>query len=161
MTDAAIHDFCLPGLDGGKLCLADHAGRVLLVVNTASECGFTPQYAGLERLWRAYADKGLTVIGCPCDQFGHQEPRDEAGIRRFCQTHYGVTFPMSARIEVNGAHAHPLFRHLKQAAPGVLGSRAIKWNFTKFLVDREGREVLRYSPSTPPDRLVADIERLL
>jgi glutathione peroxidase len=131
------------------------------MVNTASQCGFTPQYAGLEQLWRSYRERGLVVIGFPCDQFGHQEPGDEQEIARFCAMRYGVTFPLSAKIEVNGAQAHPLYRHLTRAAPGMLGTAAIKWNFTKFLVDRTGQVVHRYAPTTPPAELAAEIERLL
>lgn len=133
----------------------------MLLVNTASECGFTPQYAGLEALWRAYRERGFVVLGFPCDQFGHQEPGDEPQIARFCEARFGVTFPMSRKIQVNGAGAHPLYRFLTHAAPGLLGTEAIKWNFTKFLVDRSGRVVRRYAPSTPPADLQADIEALL
>jgi glutathione peroxidase len=158
---ASIHQFTLPSLDGGSLRLADHAGKVLLLVNTASECGFTPQYAGLEQLWRTYRERGLVVLGFPCDQFGHQEPGDAAQIGQFCTSRYGVSFPMSAKIEVNGAHAHPLYRYLTQAAPGLLGSEAIKWNFTKFLVDRSGDAIQRHAPTTTPAALIAEIERLL
>jgi len=158
---ASIYEFTLPALDGGALNLADYAGQVLLLVNTASECGFTPQYAGLEQLWRTYRERGFTVLGFPCNQFGRQEPGDAAQISQFCSTRYGVTFPMSARIEVNGADAHPLYRYLTQAAPGLLGTEAIKWNFTKFLVDRQGEVVHRYAPTTAPADLARDIETLL
>jgi glutathione peroxidase len=158
---APLYEFTLPSRDGGSLRLADYAGQVLLLVNTASECGFTPQYAGLEQLWRDYRERGFAVLGFPCNQFGHQEPGDAAAIAEFCATRYGVSFPMSAKIEVNGAHADPLYRHLTRAAPGLLGSAAIKWNFTKFLVDRNGHVVRRYAPSTAPADLAADIERLL
>jgi glutathione peroxidase len=158
---ASIHDFTLPALDGGSLNLADYAGQVVLVVNTASACGFTPQYAGLEQLWRDYRERGLVVLGCPCDQFGHQEPGDAAEIRAFCTARFGVSFPLSAKIEVNGPNAHPLYHHLTQAAPGLLGTEAIKWNFTKFLVDRQGRVVRRYAPATAPAELARDIEALL
>lgn len=156
-----IHDLTLPALDGGTLNLADYAGRVILVVNTASECGFTLQYAGLETLWRNYRDRGLVVLGCPCDQFGHQEPGTADQIRNFCSTRFGVSFPLSAKIQVNGPDAHPLYRHLTHAAPGLLGSEAIKWNFTKFLVDRQGQVTRRFAPATPPTDLVPDIEALL
>lgn len=148
-------------LDGKDTELAAHRGKVLLIVNTASECGFTPQYAGLEALHRKYAERGLVVLGFPCDQFGHQEPGSEAEIASFCQKNYGVTFPMHAKVEVNGEHAHPLFVQLKAAAPGLLGTEAIKWNFTKFLVDRQGNVVTRYAPNTAPEKLAPDIERLL
>ncbi len=156
-----LHAFSLPALDGGELRLADYAGRVLLLVNTASACGFTPQYGGLERLWRDYRARGLTVIGFPCNQFGGQEPGEAAEIAGFCDTRFGVSFPLSAKIEVKGANAHPLYRYLTHAAPGLLGSEAIKWNFTKFLVDREGRVVRRYAPMTRPEEITNDIERLL
>lgn len=151
----------LPRLEGGTLRLLDYAGQVMLVVNTASQCGFTPQYAGLEALWRRYRDRGLVVIGCPCDQFGHQEPGDEAQIAQFCALRFGVSFPLSAKLEVNGPDAHPLFRHLTEAAPGLLGTRAIKWNFTKFLVDRQGQVTQRFAPSTRPEDLAPAIEALL
>lgn len=157
----SIYDFSLPALDGGALALADYAGQVMLLVNTASACGFTPQYAGLEQLWRDYRARGFVVIGCPCDQFGHQEPGDAAQIRDFCTTRFGVSFPLSAKIEVNGAGAHPLYRYLTRAAPGLLGTEAIKWNFTKFLVNRQGEVVRRHAPATAPVELARDIEALL
>jgi glutathione peroxidase len=158
---AHIHQLSARGIDGREVSLADYAGRVLLIVNTASECGFTPQYEGLERLHRRYADRGLAVLGFPCDQFGHQEPGTEAEIQGFCQRNYGVSFPLFAKIEVNGDGAHPLYRYLKKEAKGVLGSEAIKWNFTKFLVDRGGRVVARYASVTKPADIATDIERLL
>ena len=157
----SVYDFTLPALDGGEIRLADHRGRVMLLVNTASQCGFTPQYAGLEDLWQTYRTRGFCVIGSPCNQFGHQEPGDAGEIATFCTTRYGVTFPLSAKIEVNGPQAHPLYRYLTESAPGLLGTHAIKWNFTKFLVDRQGRVVHRYAPATPPSALAADLERLL
>ena len=141
--------------------LAEYRGRVLLVVNTASQCGFTPQYGGLEALQRRYGPRGFTVLAFPCNQFGRQEPGDAAEIASFCTTKYDVTFPVFAKIAVNGAEADPLFRHLKQAAPGALGTEAIKWNFTKFLVGRDGRVVARYAPATAPEKLSAEIEKLL
>lgn len=156
-----IYDFTLPALSGGNLDLRDFAGKVLLIVNTASECGFTPQYAGLEQLHRRFRDRGLVVIGVPCNQFGRQEPGDGLAISDFCTSHFGVSFPMSAKIDVNGERAHPLYAYLKSAAPGVLGSEAIKWNFTKFLVDRTGQVVGRYAPATRPEDLIAEIEALL
>lgn len=156
-----LHDFILPALEGGELRLADYAGQVLLLVNTASECGFTPQYGGLERLWREYRARGFAVLGFPCNQFGRQEPGDAAEIASFCASRFGVSFPLSAKIEVKGAQAHPLYRYLTHAAPGLLGSEAIKWNFTKFLVDREGHVVRRYAPMTRPEEIATDIERLL
>ena len=156
-------DFATPleTLAGETTSLAAHEGKVLLIVNTASRCGFTPQYAGLESLHRRYRDRGLAVLGFPCDQFGHQEPGTEAEIASFCQTNYGVTFPMHAKVEVNGDGAHPLFVSLKAAAPGLLGTKAIKWNFTKFLVDRGGNVVERYAPNVAPEKIAPDIERLL
>jgi len=156
-----INEFTLPSLTGGTLHLADYAGQVMLLVNTASECGFTPQYAGLEALWRAYRERGFVVLGFPCNQFGHQEPGDAAEIGQFCSKNYGVSFPMSGKIEVNGAQAHPLYQYLTRSAPGLLGTEAIKWNFTKFLVARNGDVVARYAPTTKPADLTAEIERLL
>ena len=147
--------------DGTDVPLSRYAGRVLLIVNTASKCGFTPQYEGLEALHRRYADRGLAVLAFPCNQFGAQEPGDAAEIATFCTTRYDVTFPVFAKIDVNGARADPLFGYLKDAAPGVLGSRAIKWNFTKFLVARDGQTVTRRAPTTKPEELAAEIEKLL
>ncbi|MEF8755896.1 MAG: glutathione peroxidase [Accumulibacter sp.] len=157
----SIHEFSAELLGGGTQPLADYAGKVLLIVNTASQCGFTPQYAGLEALYQRYRERGLVVLGFPCNQFGAQEPGDASEIASFCQKNYGVSFPMFARIEVNGDNAHPLYQHLKKAAPGLLGSEAIKWNFTKFLVDRAGDVVQRYAPATAPDSIADDIEKLL
>lgn len=148
-------------IDGKAETLAKHAGKALLVVNVASKCGFTPQYAGLEALWRKYRDRGLVVLGFPCDQFGHQEPGSEAEIQAFCSRTYGVTFPMFAKVEVNGDGAHPLYRHLKKAAPGLLGTEAIKWNFTKFLVAPGGAPVTRFAPNDAPESLAAAIEKVL
>ena len=147
--------------DGGTAPLADYRGQVLLIVNTASQCGFTPQYAGLEALQRRFGPRGFTVLAFPCNQFGRQEPGDAAEIATFCTTKYDVTFPVFAKVAVNGVEADPLFRHLKHAAPGALGTEAIKWNFTKFLVGRDGRVAARYAPATAPEKLSADIERLL
>ncbi|MGA0019681.1 MAG: glutathione peroxidase [Steroidobacteraceae bacterium] len=157
----SIYEMTAKDIEGRELSLASLQGRVLVVVNVASRCGFTPQYAGLEALQRQYGDRGLTVLGFPCDQFGHQEPGDEAEIRNFCQTQYDVSFPMFSKIEVNGAGAHPLYAYLKSQAKGVLGTEAIKWNFTKFLIDREGRVVKRYAPQDKPEDLASDIEALL
>ncbi|MCM8611194.1 glutathione peroxidase [Accumulibacter sp.] len=157
----SIHGFSAELLGGGMQPLADYAGKVLLIVNTASQCGFTPQYAGLEALYERYRERGLVVLGFPCNQFGAQEPGDAGEIASFCQKNYGVSFPMFARIEVNGDRAHPLYQYLKKAAPGLLGSEAIKWNFTKFLVDRAGDVVQRYAPATTPDSIADDIEKLL
>ncbi len=148
-------------IDGNAETLAKHAGKALLVVNVASKCGFTPQYAGLEALWRKYRDRGLVVLGFPCDQFGHQEPGSEEEIQAFCSRTYGVTFPMFAKVEVNGDGAHPLFRHLKKAAPGLLGTEAVKWNFTKFLVAPGGAPVTRFAPNDAPESLAAAIEKAL
>ncbi len=156
-----IYDFRLRSLDGSELALNDFRGRVMLLVNTASQCGFTPQYAGLEQLHRDYGPEGLTVLGFPCNQFGHQEPGDAAEIAQFCETRYGVTFPLSEKIDVNGDQAHPLFRYLKHAAPGLLGTEGIKWNFTKFLVDRQGRVVARHAPNDTPESLRGEIEKRL
>jgi glutathione peroxidase len=156
-----VFDFQAAALDGQPVDLARYRGLVTLVVNTASRCGFTPQYAGLERLYRAYHAQGLEVLGFPCNQFGAQEPGSEADIGAFCDTNYGVSFPMFAKVEVNGKNAHPLWQHLKAAAPGALGLEAIKWNFTKFLVGRDGRVIQRYAPYTKPEAIAADIEQAL
>jgi glutathione peroxidase len=156
-----VYDFTARAIDGSERSLSDYRGQPLLIVNVASRCGFTPQYAGLEALYRKYSDKGLVVLGFPCDQFGHQEPGDEAEIRSFCSTNYDVTFPMFAKIEVNGSDAHPLYRHLKQAATGLLGTEAIKWNFTKFLVDRNGAVVKRYAPTDTPESIEKDLAGVL
>jgi len=154
-------DFHATSLDGQPVDLDRYRGKVLLVVNTASACGFTPQYQGLEALQRRYGDQGLVVLGFPSNQFGHQEPGSEAEIGAFCEKNYGVTFPMFAKIEVNGPDAHPLYGFLKDSAPGVLGTKAVKWNFTKFLVARDGTVFKRYAPTTRPDEMDADIETLL
>lgn len=159
---ASIYSFSAEPLGGGEpVSLEQYAGKVLLIVNTASECGFTPQYAGLQKLHETYAARGLDVLGFPCNQFGKQEPGDAAQIGSFCEKNFGVTFPMFAKIDVNGANAHPLYRWLTDEAPGLLGIEAIKWNFTKFLVDREGNVVKRYAPLTKPEAIEADIEKLL
>jgi glutathione peroxidase len=147
--------------DGSRTDLSPYAGKVLLIVNTASKCGFTPQYEGLEALHRQYGHRGLAVLAFPCNQFGAQEPGDADEIASFCRLTYDVTFPVFAKVDVNGPDAAPLFQHLKKGARGVLGSEAIKWNFTKFLVDRSGRVVARYAPTTKPEAIAADIERLL
>ncbi|MDR6786739.1 glutathione peroxidase [Sphingomonas sp. BE138] len=158
---SAITDLAVKGADGQSVPLDRWRGHVLLIVNTASKCGFTPQYEGLEALHRRYAGRGFAVLGFPCNQFGAQEPGDAAEIANFCSLTYDVTFPVFAKIDVNGATADPLFERLKHEAPGVLGTKAVKWNFTKFLVDREGRVVRRYAPTTKPEELAADIEALL
>ena len=149
----------LPG--GGQVSLADRLGKVLLIVNTASKCGFTPQYAGLEALWRKYRDGGFEIIAFPCNQFGGQEPGDADEIAQFCDVNFGVSFPLMAKVEVNGPGATPLYEWLKQEAPGIMGSKRIKWNFTKFLVDREGQVVRRYAPADKPEKLEQDIAALL
>ena len=156
-----ITDIDVRAADGGAVGLDTWRGKVLLIVNTASKCGFTPQYEGLEQLHRDLGPRGFAVLGFPCNQFGAQEPGDAAEIATFCRTTYDVTFPVFAKVDVNGPNADPLFRRLKEAAPGVLGSKAIKWNFTKFLVDRAGRPVRRYAPTVKPEALVADIDALL
>jgi glutathione peroxidase len=159
MTTA--YDFSATDLTGQPQALSQYQGKVLLIVNVASKCGFTPQYAGLEKLWRDYRDRGLEVMGFPCDQFGHQEPGDATEIRNFCSLTYGVDFPMFAKIEVNGAGAHPLWQWLKDEKGGLLGIDAIKWNFTKFLVGRDGRVLKRYAPTDKPESLARDIEAAL
>ncbi len=156
-----LQDIAIQTIDGTPQTLADHSGKVLLIVNVASKCGFTPQYTGLEQLYQRYKDRGFEVLGFPCDQFGNQEPGNEAEIAQFCSLTYDVTFPMFAKVNVNGADAHPLFKHLKKAAPGLLGSEGIKWNFTKFLVDPSGQTVKRYAPTDTPASLAKHIEALL
>ena len=158
---AAIYDFAVDDIHGKRIKLDQYKDKVLLIVNVASECGFTPQYKGLEAVYEELRPRGLEILGFPCNQFGAQEPGSEAQIAQFCELKYGVTFPLFAKIEVNGAAAAPLYQHLKKAKPGLLGSEAIKWNFTKFLVDREGAVVERYAPNTEPEAIVADIEKLL
>ncbi len=148
-------------IDGDARRMGDYAGKILLVVNVASKCGFTPQYKGLEELHRRFAQRGFEVLGFPCDQFGHQEPGDETEIKNFCALNYDVTFPMFAKIEVNGEGAHPLYRLLKKQAPGLLGTEAIKWNFTKFLVGRDGETLKRYAPNDKPERIAEDIDKAL
>ncbi len=156
-----IYDAEVVTLAGEARDLSEYRGKLLLIVNTASKCGFTPQYAGLEELHERYAERGLVILGFPCNQFGRQEPGTAEEISSFCQRNYGVSFPMHEKIKVNGAGAHPLYQHLKTEAPGVLGTQAIKWNFTKFLVNREGNVVKRYGSRTRPEAIVADLERLL
>ncbi len=157
---AGVYDFTAQSLAGEDVSLAQFEGQVLLIVNTASACGFTPQYKGLEQLHRDFAVRGFAVLGFPCNQFGGQEPGDAKQIAQFCETKYDVTFPMFAKIDVNGSQAHPLFNHLKNAKSGLLGP-SIKWNFTKFLVDRSGRATGRYAPTATPDGMRRDIEALL
>ncbi|MFI8337238.1 glutathione peroxidase [Pseudomonas taetrolens] len=160
MNDNLLDIPCIT-LDGQHTTLAEYEGKVLLVVNTASKCGFTPQYAGLEALWQQYKDRGLVVLGFPCNQFGQQEPGDEAAIAGFCEVNFGVSFPLFKKVEVNGNQAHPLFVQLKTRAPGLLGSQRIKWNFTKFLISAQGQRVKRYAPTTRPEALKSDIEACL
>ncbi len=156
-----IYDFNANNLGGAPVDLAQYRGKVLLIVNTASNCGFTPQYKGLEEVYRQFKDKGVEVLGFPCNQFGAQEPGTADEIGAFCEKNYGVTFPLFAKIDVNGNDAHPLFKHLKSAAPGLMGTEAIKWNFTKFLVKKDGTVHKRYAPQTAPQELVGDMEKLL
>jgi len=156
-----IYDIAVRTIDGRDITLSEYRGKVLLIVNTASKCGFTPQYAGLEQLYKRYKDRGFVVLGFPCNQFAGQEPGSEAEIASFCSLNYGVTFPMFAKIDVNGPNRHPLYRHLISRKPGLLGSGSIKWNFTKFLVDREGRVVKRFGPAVKPEKIEADIRGLL
>lgn len=155
------YEFSAKDIDGTDRSLDEFRGKALLIVNVASKCGFTPQYAGLQKLHEQYASRGFAVLGFPCDQFGHQEPGDEAEIREFCQTRYDVSFPMFAKVEVNGTNAHPLYRWLKEQKPGVLGTRQIKWNFTKFLVDGNGQVLRRYAPTDKPEGIAREVERLL
>lgn len=156
-----IHDFTCTTIDGQSRPLSDFKGKVVLIVNTASKCGFTPQFKGLEALYKDYRDKGLEILGFPCNQFGHQDPGSNDEISQFCELNYGVSFPMFQKIEVNGDNAHPLFKHLKEQAPGLLGTQAIKWNFTKFLVDKNGKVVDRYAPTDTPEKIAKDIAKLL
>ena len=157
----SVYNFSAPLLNGEPTPLSNWQGRVLLIVNTASHCGLTPQYAGLEALYTKLQGDGLTVLGFPCNQFGAQEPGGEAEIGAFCQKNYGVSFPMFAKIEVNGEHAHPLYKYLKDAKPGLLGTENVKWNFTKFLIDRNGEPVARYAPQTKPEELEKPVRALL
>ncbi|HEY1630560.1 MAG TPA: glutathione peroxidase [Rhizomicrobium sp.] len=156
-----LYGFHAQSLEGKDVSLADFQGQVLLIVNTASKCGFTPQYEGLEKLYEKYSDDGFQVLGFPCNQFGQQEPGGESEIGAFCQKNYAVKFPMFAKVDVNGEAAHPLFQYLKHEKPGFLGTEGIKWNFTKFLIDRRGEAVARFAPLTKPENLDAKVEKLL
>ena len=157
----SVYDFSARTIDGDEQKLSAYKGKTLLVVNVASKCGFTPQYTGLEALYEKFKDKGLVVLGFPCDQFGHQEPGDENEIKNFCSLTYDVKFPLFAKIEVNGANTHPLYKYLKAQAKGLLGSESIKWNFTKFLVDADAKVVTRYAPTDTPEKIEKDVARML
>lgn len=156
-----VHDFTVQTATGEEKSLGEYRGKVLLIVNTASKCGFTPQYKGLEELQQKFRQDGFSVLGFPCNQFGHQEPGTNDEIQTFCQTQYNVTFPVFAKIEVNGKNAHPLYQYLTESAPGVLGTEAIKWNFTKFLIDKDGEVQSRFAPNTTPESLESAIAELL
>ena len=156
-----LYEIPVKDIEGRTRTLAEHRDRVLLIVNVASKCGFTPQYEGLEALYRKHRERGLTVLGFPCDQFMHQEPGSEAEIRSFCSSTYDVSFPLFSKIDVNGANAHPLYQKLKSEQPGLLGTQAIKWNFTKFLVSRDGKVARRYGPTTTPEQIESDVVALL
>ena len=158
---ADIYSFKTKTLNGDELDFSEFKGKLLLIVNTASQCGFTPQYAGLEKLYREYGDKGLVVVGFPCNQFGKQEPGDENEIGAFCLQNYGVSFPISEKVEVNGPNAHPLFAYLTKLLPGALGTQAIKWNFTKFLIDQNGKPIRRYGSVDTPEKIGRDLQALL
>ena len=161
MAQGDVWGFEAQGIDGKRVKLAQHKGKVLLIVNTASRCGFTPQFDGLEALWQAYKDQGLVVLGFPSNEFGNQDPGSNDEIAEFCRMNFGVSFPMMAKVEVNGVKAHPLYEWLTHEAPGLMGSTGIKWNFTKFLVGRDGRTIKRYAPQDEPAKLVKDIEAAL
>lgn len=161
MSEDGIYGFAPRNNQGSETSLEDYRGQVLLIVNTASKCGLTPQFAGLEAIYKEYRDQGFTILGFPCNQFAGQDPGSNDEIMEFCQLNYGVSFPMFGKIDVNGDDTDPLFKHLKQEAPGALGSERIKWNFTKFLVNRAGDVVKRYAPTTKPDAIASDIEALL
>ncbi|MCS6984447.1 MAG: glutathione peroxidase [Leptospiraceae bacterium] len=158
---STVYDFSAKSITGEEISLERYRGKVLLIVNVASRCGFTPQYKGLENIYEKYRDQGFEILGFPCNQFGNQEPGSEEEIKTFCETNYNVKFPLFAKIEVNGENAHPLYKFLTKAKPGILGTEAIKWNFTKFLIDRKGIPVKRYAPQERPEDLTEDIEKLL
>jgi glutathione peroxidase len=157
----SIYDYSATNINGKEVSLSDYKGKVVLIVNTASKCGFTPQFEGLEKLYQEKADQGLAILGFPCNQFGNQDPGDDGQIEEFCQLNYGVSFPMFSKIEVNGSGTHPLYQYLKNEAKGLMGSKNIKWNFTKFLVNRDGDVVKRYAPTDKPEAISKDIEKLL
>lgn len=156
-----FYDFNAKSITGEEVSMSAYKGKVVLVVNVASKCGFTPQYEGLEKLYQDYKSQGLEILGFPCNQFGGQEPGTHEQIQNFCKVNFGVTFPLFAKIDVNGEHTHPLYAHLKSKAPGFLGTEGIKWNFTKFLIDRQGNVIRRYGSSTKPEKIAKDIEKLL
>ena len=158
---SSIFDFEAQTITGQSVKLSDHRGKVILIVNTASKCGFTPQFEGLEKLWKDLGPQGLVILGFPCNQFGGQDPGANEEIASFCQLNYGVSFPMMAKVDVNGSQAHPLYQYLVQEAPGILGTKSIKWNFTKFLIAKDGRVLGRYAPTDAPKGLRADIEKAL
>lgn len=158
---ATVYDFAGLNIKGEEVPLDQYRGKVMLIVNTASKCGFTPQYKGLESLYKKYQDKGLEILGFPCNQFGKQEPGNEEQISEFCELNFGVTFPLFKKVDVNGPDAHPLYKFLKSEAPGVLGSEAIKWNFTKFLVDQSGKVVKRFAPTDTPEKIEKQVAELL
>lgn len=158
---SSIYDISAVGIDGKPVPLSTYKGKILLIVNTASQCGFTPQYKGLQTLYDQYASQGLVVLGFPCNQFGQQEPGTSDQIQSFCETNFGVSFPLFQKIEVNGSNAHPLYQYLTKAAPGIFGTQGIKWNFTKFLIDRHGTVVKRYPPTAKPEELAKDIQALV
>ncbi len=160
-SPSTIYDFSAKSIDGKDILLSDFKGQVMLIVNTASKCGFTPQFGGLEELHKTYAGKGLTVLGFPCNQFGSQDPGADGEIAEFCQVNYGVSFPMMGKVDVNGSAAHPLYKWLSAEAPGLLGSKSIKWNFTKFLVGKDGQVIKRYAPLDKPADLAKDVEAAL
>jgi glutathione peroxidase len=161
MADSSVYDFEAVSIDGKPVRLADHRGKVLLIVNTASACGFTPQFAGLEALWESHRARGLMVLGFPSNEFGGQDPGSDDEIASFCSLNYGVSFPMMSKVKVNGGEAHPLWKWLTAEAPGLLGSKSVKWNFTKFLVGKDGQVLKRYAPTDKPESLTADIDAAL
>ena len=158
---SGVHEFSAVTIQGKETPLSEFKGKVLLVVNTASKCGFTPQFKGLEKMYEKYKDSGLEILGFPCNQFGKQDPGSNEEISEFCELNYGVSFPMFQKVDVNGDAAHPLFKHLKEQAPGLLGTQAIKWNFTKFLIDQNGKVVQRFAPKDTPEKIESEVRKLL
>lgn len=158
---SGVHEFSAITIQGKETPLSEFKGKVLLVVNTASKCGFTPQFKGLEKMYEKYKDSGLEILGFPCNQFGKQDPGSNEEISEFCELNYGVSFPMFQKVDVNGDAAHPLFKHLKEQAPGLLGTQAIKWNFTKFLIDQNGKVVQRFAPKDTPEKIESEVRKLL